>query len=62
MPTATCTLGGSPHVRALSMPQTPEQLTRQEIDRQLAECGWLVQDHASMNITAGGYVTVSESA
>jgi hypothetical protein len=24
---------------------TPEQKARQEIDRQLVACGWLVQDH-----------------
>ncbi len=32
---------------------TPEEKARQEIDRQLAQCGWLVQDYAQMNISAG---------
>jgi hypothetical protein len=33
------------------MTHAPVQLARQEIDHQLAECGWLVQDHASTNTT-----------
>jgi len=37
----------------------PEEKARQEIDRQLAACGWLVQDHKSMNIMAGLGVTKS---
>jgi len=32
---------------------TPEQEARQEIDRQLERCGWIVQDHSQMNISAG---------
>jgi hypothetical protein len=31
----------------------PEHEARQEIDRQLEETGWLVQDHGSLNIMAG---------
>lgn len=31
---------------------TPEQKSRQEIDQQLHECGWLVQDYRDMNISA----------
>jgi type I restriction enzyme R subunit len=37
---------------------TPEEKARQEIDRQLAVCGWLVQDHRAMNIMAGRGVVV----
>ena len=33
--------------------QTPEQIARDEIDRQLAACGWTVQDHKQMNLGAG---------
>ena len=39
---------------------TPEQKARQEIDRQLVACGWLVQDHKAMNIMAGPGVAVRE--
>ncbi|MCE9630221.1 MAG: DEAD/DEAH box helicase family protein [Planctomycetia bacterium] len=40
---------------------TPEQLARQEIDRQLAACGWIVQDRASVNLSAGRGVAVREA-
>lgn len=40
---------------------TPEQLARQEIDRQLATCGWIVQDRASVNLSAGRGVAVREA-
>src|SRR5689334_7848265 len=39
---------------------TPEQKARQRIDQQLAQCGWLVQDYADMNISAGAGVAVRE--
>jgi type I restriction enzyme R subunit len=39
---------------------TPEQKARQEIDRRLAECGWLVQNFDEMNILAGRGVAVRE--
>ena len=38
----------------------PEEKARQEIDRQLAACGWTVQDHESMNLSAGPGVAVRE--
>jgi len=38
----------------------PEDLARQEIDRQLEQCGWVVQDHKAMNIMAGLGVAVRE--
>ncbi len=38
----------------------PEDKARQDIDRQLQECGWIVQDHKAMNITAGPGVAVRE--
>lgn len=31
----------------------PEDKAREEIDRQLEQCGWIVQDHSQMNISAG---------
>ena len=39
---------------------TPEELARVEIDRQLAACGWIVQDYKAMNIMAGSGVAVRE--
>ena len=39
---------------------TPEQQARQRIDEQLVKCGWDVQDHADMNISAGPGVAVRE--
>ena len=41
---------------------TPEEKARQEIDRQLAACGWLVQDHKAMNIMAGWGVSLASQA
>jgi type I restriction enzyme, R subunit len=39
---------------------TPEKRARREIDRMLAECGWLVQDFGEMNIAAAPGVAVRE--
>ena len=39
---------------------TPEQKSRQQIDRQLDQAGWLVQDYRQMNISAGLGVAVRE--
>lgn len=39
---------------------TPEERARQKIDDQLAQCGWTVQDHAEMNISAGPGVAIRE--
>src|SRR5262245_47126733 len=39
---------------------TPELHARQTIDRQLADCGWIVQDRKDMNIYAGLGVAVRE--
>jgi type I restriction enzyme R subunit len=39
---------------------TPEQKARLEIDRQLAQCGWVVQDMRQMNISAGLGVAIRE--
>jgi len=42
------------------MPITPEDRARQEIDRQLAGTGWIVQDFVDMDISAGLGVAVRE--
>jgi type I restriction enzyme R subunit len=39
---------------------TPEELARQEIDRQLVHCGWVIQNRGDMNITAAIGVAVRE--
>jgi type I restriction enzyme R subunit len=39
---------------------TPEQKARQQIDRQLEQAGWIVQDYAQMHINAGLGVAVRE--
>ena len=37
---------------------TPEAIARQNIDAQLAACGWVVQDRSAMNLYAGRGVAV----
>ena len=39
---------------------TPEDKARQEIDNQLKECGWIIQNMSDMNIMAGPGVAVRE--
>jgi type I restriction enzyme R subunit len=39
---------------------TPEQQSRQEIDRKLEQCGWVVQSYRDMNISAALGVAVRE--
>ena len=39
---------------------TPEESARQEIDRRLAACGWIVQDRDAMHISAGPGVAIRE--
>ena len=39
---------------------SPEEKARLEIDRQLTACGWTVQDHKAMNLSAGSGIAVRE--
>src|ERR1700681_876605 len=39
---------------------TPEQKSRQDIDRQLKQTGWLVQNYRDMDISAGLGVAIRE--
>jgi len=39
---------------------TPEQKSRQQIDRQLEQCGWVVQSFRDMNMSAGLGIAVRE--
>ena len=41
---------------------TPEELARQDIDKQLEACGWIVQPRRSLNLYAGRGVAVREFA
>ena len=40
--------------------QTPEQIARDNIDRQLNDCGWIIQNKKQINLTAGLGVAVTE--
>lgn len=40
--------------------QNPEQIARDHIDRQLLACGWLIQEKAKINLSAGQGIAVKE--
>jgi type I restriction enzyme R subunit len=40
--------------------QTPEQIARDNIDKQLTESGWIIQDKKNINLNAGSGVAVTE--
>jgi len=40
--------------------QNPEQLARDEIDRQLYACGWVIQDKKTFNLAANTGVAIKE--
>ena len=40
--------------------QNPEQIARDHIDKQLLDCGWLIQDKAKINLGAGQGIAVRE--
>ena len=42
------------------MPLSPEQRARQDIDAALEASGWIVQDRAEINLSAGPGVAVRE--
>jgi hypothetical protein len=46
--------------RTPASPMNPEDRARQDIDRQLGQCGWVVQDKGQMNISAALGVAVRE--
>ena len=39
---------------------TPEENARQEIDRQLIDAGWAVQDYKAINLSAGRGIALRE--
>lgn len=42
------------------MNQSPEQLARDEIDRQLMACGWIIQNKKTFNLAAGVGIAIRE--
>jgi type I restriction enzyme, R subunit len=40
--------------------QSPEQKARDEIDRQLQACGWIIQDKSRINLNQGLGVAIRE--
>lgn len=42
------------------MNQSPEQLARDEIDRQLIACGWIIQNKKTFNLAAGVGIAIRE--
>jgi type I restriction enzyme R subunit len=46
--------------KAMKLNQDPEQIARDKIDRQLMDCGWIVQDKTKINLNAGTGVAVRE--
>ena len=42
------------------MNKNPEQIARDDIDRQLTACGWMIQDKTKINLYAGAGVAVRE--
>ena len=42
------------------MPETPEQKARRTIDANLTAAGWLVQERAELDLTAGRGIAVCE--
>lgn len=42
------------------MNQNPEQIARDEIDKQLLACGWVIQNKAQINLAANIGVAVRE--
>ncbi len=48
------------HYTAPRMPLKPEEQARRRIDRLLEQAGWVIQDHAELNLHAGRGVAVRE--
>ena len=42
------------------MNQNPEQIARDRIDAALLQCGWIIQDKSTINLSAGLGVAVRE--
>ena len=40
--------------------QNPEQIARDNIDKQLTACGWIIQNKSTLNLSAGVGIAVRE--
>jgi type I restriction enzyme R subunit len=40
---------------------SPEELAREKIDKLLTECGWIIQDRSTINLSAGRGIAVREA-
>jgi hypothetical protein len=40
---------------------SPEELARQKIDKLLTDCGWILQNRSTINLSAGSGVAVREA-
>ena len=41
--------------------QSPEELAREKIDKLLTDCGWIIQNRSTINISAGRGVAIREA-
>src|SRR4029453_3725326 len=39
---------------------SPEELAREKIDKLLADCGWIIQNRSTINLSAGRGVAIRE--
>jgi type I restriction enzyme, R subunit len=39
---------------------SPEELARENIDKLLTECGWIIQDYKQLNLSAGRGIAIRE--
>jgi type I restriction enzyme R subunit len=40
--------------------ESPEELAREKIDKLLAECGWIIQNRSTINLSAGRGIAIRE--
>jgi hypothetical protein len=40
--------------------QSPEELARENIDRLLTQCGWIIQKRSEINLSAGCGIAITE--
>jgi len=41
--------------------QSPEELAREKIDKLLTDCGWIIQNRSTINVSAGRGVAIREA-
>jgi type I restriction enzyme, R subunit len=40
---------------------SPEELAREKIDKLLTECGWILQNRSTINLSAGQGIAIQEA-